>query len=365
MTGVGKGRQIAGVLRDSFSRSKKDSDKQISSRRRHLWISVSRELLEDAKRDLNDIGCHAPVYDGVDVLGGAGSNSGKSNSSGVLFSTYAFLVSGKGKRLDDIIAWLTHSNNAKAKTQYDLEQKFDGCIILDEAHKAKNLCADPPTATGRLVLELQNRLPNARVMYCSATGVSDLSQMAYAVRLGLWGPGTNFPTFDMFKQSLEKRGVGAMEMLALEMKQSGSFVARTLSWDGAEFNTVQVSLSDDLVNVYDLSVKWWNRVKEEMESIVKVPAMNGTPKNLWRIYWSAHQRFFKEIAICAKISYVVADARSQLDAGNSVIIGLQSTGMLRCVVSCRVVARYSVYIKFVLSLLSLNHHHVRLNNPFV
>jgi hypothetical protein len=35
--------------------------------------------------------------------------------------------------------------------------------VFDEAHKAKNLYQDPPTATGKLVLALQDRLPNARV----------------------------------------------------------------------------------------------------------------------------------------------------------------------------------------------------------
>ena len=50
---------------------------------------------------------------------------------------------------------------------------FDGCIIFDECHKAKNLCptgAGKPTKTGMTVLELQNKLPKARVVYASATG---------------------------------------------------------------------------------------------------------------------------------------------------------------------------------------------------
>ena len=51
---------------------------------------------------------------------------------------------------------------------------FDGCIIFDECHKAKNLCptgAGKPTKTGQTVLELQNKLPKARVVYASATGM--------------------------------------------------------------------------------------------------------------------------------------------------------------------------------------------------
>ena len=46
-------------------------------------------------------------------------------------------------------------------------------LIFDECHKAKNLVpvgSSKPTKTGRTVLELQNMLPKARVVYCSATG---------------------------------------------------------------------------------------------------------------------------------------------------------------------------------------------------
>lgn len=45
--------------------------------------------------------------------------------------------------------------------------------------------------------------------------------------------------------------MGAMEMLALEMKRKGIFLARTLSWDGAEFHTVEVKLSKQQILQYD------------------------------------------------------------------------------------------------------------------
>jgi hypothetical protein len=101
--GIGKGRQIAAVLLDSLHRG----------RTRHLWVSVSRELQEDAKRDLRDLGCTVPVHDGVDALNlnskkglGAGGSIGK----GILFITYSLLVSGQGKRMEEIIQWLSGGN---------------------------------------------------------------------------------------------------------------------------------------------------------------------------------------------------------------------------------------------------------------
>jgi len=47
-------------------------------------------------------------------------------------------------------------------------------IIFDECHRAKNLCpvgSSKPTKTGKTVVELQQRLPNARIVYASATGI--------------------------------------------------------------------------------------------------------------------------------------------------------------------------------------------------
>lgn len=81
-------------------------------------------------------------------------------------------------------------------------------IVFDECHKAKNLCptgSSKPTKTGQTVLELQNRLPKARVIYASATGASEPKNMAYMTRLGLWGPGTPFKEFNDFIQAVERR----------------------------------------------------------------------------------------------------------------------------------------------------------------
>ena len=47
---------------------------------------------------------------------------------------------------------------------------------------------------------------------------------------------------------------------------------------------------------------------------------------IWRIFWSSHQRFFKELAICSKIPYLADDALKSVEQGCCVIFGLQSTG---------------------------------------
>jgi hypothetical protein len=52
--------------------------------------------------------------------------------------------------------------------------------------------SSPPSKTGLIVVKLQNELPNARIVYVSATPATEPRNMAYMVRLGLWGSGTPF-----------------------------------------------------------------------------------------------------------------------------------------------------------------------------
>ena len=226
------------------------------------------------------------VHDGAEVLdqmsGGKkskGLGAGGSLGKGVLFITYSLLVS--GKRMENIVSWLSGSgstSNVGEKSR--IEQSYTGVIVFDEAHKAKNLEQD--TRTAKLVIGIQERLPNARVLYASATGVSDIKHMVYATRLGLWGSSNPlYPTFETFQGALAKRGVGAMEMLALEMKRKGIFLARTLSWDGAEFNTMEVKLRGEQIASYDSAVRWWFNVKNEIEAALSIMSI-GPSKTLWR-----------------------------------------------------------------------------------
>ena len=69
---------------------------------------------------------------------------------------------------------------------------FQGVIALDECHRAK---AAGATGAGSAVLHLQSELPLARVVYASATSATELHNLQYLSRLGLWGRGTPFSSF--------------------------------------------------------------------------------------------------------------------------------------------------------------------------
>lgn len=53
------------------------------------------------------------------------------------------------------------------------------------------------------------------------------------------------------------RGVGAMEIVAMDMKLRGIYIARQLSFQGVSFRIDEVELEPKMRKVYDESVKLW------------------------------------------------------------------------------------------------------------
>ncbi|XP_041423399.1 protein strawberry notch homolog 1 isoform X2 [Xenopus laevis] len=315
--GVGKGRTIAGIIFENY----------LLSRKRSLWFSVSNDLKYDAERDLRDIGAKNISVHSLNKFK-YGKISSKHNGSvkkGVIFATYSSLIGesqsgGKYKtRLKQLLHWCG--------------EDFDGVIVFDECHKAKNLCpvgSSKPTKTGLAVLELQNKLPKARVIYASATGASEPRNMAYMSRLGIWGEGTPFREFNDFIQAVERRGVGAMEIVAMDMKLRGMYIARQLSFTGVTFKIEEVPLSHDYVKMYNKSVKLWVLARERFQQAADlIDAEQRMKKSMWGQFWSAHQRFFKYLCIASKVRRVVQLAREEIKNGKCVVIGLQSTGEAR------------------------------------
>ncbi len=55
------------------------------------------------------------------------------------------------------------------------------------------------------------------------------------------------------------RGVGAMELVAIDIKLRGMYIARQLSFSGVTFSTNEVQLTDEFVAAYDASAKLVSR----------------------------------------------------------------------------------------------------------
>lgn len=316
--GVGKGRTIAGLIYENY----------LLGRRKSLWLSVSNDLKYDAQRDLDDIGAQFIEVHALNKLKYAKISSPPNGGikRGVIFATYSSLIS----ESQNVSTKEKYNSRLKQLVQWLGGEDFDGVIVFDECHKAKNL-APSPTAksskTGLAVLDLQARLVNARVVYASATGASEPRNMAYMTRLGLWGLGTSFTDFNHFIQAIEQRGVGAMELIAMDMKLRGMYIARQLSFSGVHFSILDVPLADEYLQTYDRSVQLWIEIREKLFQAFDLADSPAFVRNhVIARYWLSHQRFFKYLCIACKVPKVVELARQAVRDGKCVVIGLQSTG---------------------------------------
>lgn len=309
--GVGKGRQIAGLILDNLVRN----------RHKHCWFSVSQDLHLDATRDLRDIGCAVDICKSIAEL-----KHCPKNAPCVLFSTYAGLISKGDKstlrsRMDELVDWLSVDCPA---------EEYEGVIVFDEAHKAKNFRLDGKDSTqvGNAVHALQMTFPKARILYSSATMVSDVSEMAYMTRLGYWGDNCMYPTFDVFKQVMDTLEVSGMELLAVDMKATGRAVVRNVSYEGAEFTMRTAQLKPQDARLYRDACVFWADLLDAVRA-ANCLCNNDSgweSKGVGSLFWAAHQRFFAQLILSLKVEACIEEVEQALAKGMAAIVGLQTTG---------------------------------------
>jgi predicted RNA methylase len=312
-TGVGKGRILAGIVLDNW----------LQNRRRSLWLSVNNDLLESARRDLNDLGVHIPLARINDYQ----ANGDTLLPEGVIFSSYSSLISSAKtgeKRLDQIQRWLGP----------------EPVVIFDEAHKAKNALASgrgEATLTGQAVIDLQDpeHNPEYRVVYSSATGATDVRNMAYMTRLGLWGPGTSFPDgFQQFLAEIDSGGVGAMEMVSRDMKSLGIYLSGSISFGVdpqsgkcVEYRECVHRLKTEQRTIYNRAAAAWRVILQNIDEALAVTNADRRARGVaLNRFWGDHQRFFRQLICAFKVPSVISETEAALQAGKSVVISLVGTG---------------------------------------
>ena len=326
-TGCGKGRQVAAILLDQWLRGRK----------RALWLSQSDKLLEDARRDWCAVGGHDAD---VIPLGKVRQGADIPHAQGILFATYATLRSparqGKPSRLDQIVAWLADGEDEEERHAYD------GVIVFDEAHAMANAAGSKsergetkPSQQGRAGLRLQNALPDARIVYVSATGASTVPGLAYARRLGLWASGeTPFETRTAFVAAMEAGGVAAMEVVARDLKALGLYQARALSYDGVEVDILEHPLSPEQRRIYDSYAGAFKIIHQNIQEALKATGITEGEKTLNKnaksaaisAFEGAKQRFFGHLLTSMKCPSLIRAIEADLDGGRSAVVQLVSTG---------------------------------------
>lgn len=134
---MGKGRTVVGLIYENAARG----------RRKSLWISISADLIHDARRDMRgclgaDDSVTGPVAGELAVHALKGLKPEATlglGMEGVLFMSYRLLCT----RLDQVVLWCGGD-------------KFDGCVILDEFHRGASPLVSP-------VLFFTERIPLCQI----------------------------------------------------------------------------------------------------------------------------------------------------------------------------------------------------------
>ena len=318
-TGAGKGRQSAGIILDNW----------MQGRRKAVWISKSDKLLEDAQRDWSALGMERLL---VTPLSRFPQGKPITLGQGVLFTTYATLRSddrgSKLSRVKQIVEWLGSD--------------FDGVIIFDESHAMQNAAGGKgergdvaASQQGRAGLRLQHALPNARIVYVSATGATTVHNLAYAQRLGLWG-GEDFPfsTRAEFVEAIEDGGVAAMEVLARDLRSLGLYTARSLSYDGVEYELLEHQLTPEQTRIYDAYAGAFAVIHNNLDAAMQAANITGDSGTLNRqaksaarsAFESAKQRFFGHLLTSMKTPTLIRSIEQDLANGHAAVIQIVSTG---------------------------------------
>ncbi len=316
-TGAGKGRQAAACILDQW----------LKGHRRHIWISKNAPLLEDAQRDWTAIG-GLPS----DIIDLARWKIGEEITApeGILFVPYGTLRSSRVEdtRLDQIVRWAGPG--------------FEGVIVFDEAHEMGGVAGGEGalgqkqgSLQGIAGVLLQNTLPRARVLYASATGASDVNNLAYAVRLGLWGPGTAFANREQFISEIRDGGIAAMELVARDLKASGLYLARALSFAGIEYDILRHDLSVEQIAIYDTYCEAWTIIHQNLEAALELTGVvdglenrtlnSGAKATARSRFEGTKQRFFAQVLLSLKLPSIFPEIDEHLAQDESVVVQLVST----------------------------------------
>mmetsp|Transcript_36127 Transcript_36127/g.65502 ORF Transcript_36127/g.65502 Transcript_36127/m.65502 type:complete len:1086 (+) Transcript_36127:39-3296(+) len=348
-TGCGKGRVISALLAHAATRpcgtTPPELQAEVERRRREgrarrcLWVSLSRDLAKDAERDLSDIGAEAlglRLFESIDKA----ENCDPSSAGNVLFITYAKLRNEKNAQ--DVVAWLGG-------------HLAEGLIVFDEAHSAKNFVSGKSGAStlqGRMVNYVQTACPMAPVLYASATACTEVNQMAYMPRLGLWGAGRQFVNFTDFCQDVESRGIAGMEEVALKLKASGVATSRSLSHAGSKLEVLHAPIDAHRVASYDRACGFWEHLQSEailalaemdqLENDLRAAQMKTEIENssdansakckkmprslFWNLFWSCQLRFFRQFLVSLKVPEVKRRVELCMAEQGQAVVTLWGTG---------------------------------------
>lgn len=328
-TGAGKTNEMLGVVMDNRLHGRFKAI-LIVEKRRHLpgfveaWASMGCD-----RRDF------IPLWDykAEDRIPAA---------RGILVATYSML-----RDYDDAAKAYVRVNQIAAWADRD----FAGPLLMDEAQAMRNAAGDEDSSgkasevsqQGLAGIALQDALPDARVVYASATGATDVHNLGYATRLGIWGEGTAFKDRQHFIKTFEEGNIGDLEQVTLSLKACGVYVARSISYEGVEVVNLPIILTPQERDVYNQAAEMWTRLHDAYRRNASLCGIPSDPEVIYSlrknynlkgaipyshlnsIYEANRKNSMSTLIAAFKARGVIVDAKRRIDDGQSVVIQMQNT----------------------------------------
>lgn len=338
-TGVGKTRELLGIILDNFRKGRK----------RAIIVTKNSDLYHEALSEWKKIGQDPAL---IRKVKGDASTSKEgdienipSDFDGIVFITYSqigrtgFQEKDLGEKEEGAPRERPIAEPQSVIGKIDKWVRgpaWSGVMVFDEAHAMANASdtkeerfTKAGSKQGKNGLLLQAMFPEARIVYASGTMVTNVSNLAYLTRLGLWGKNTAFPTLEAFISTIAHNGLAAMEVLAREMKGMGVYLARKISFKGVKYARMIYDLRSNpaLSQEYDVATNAFRTIYGHIINYVQRNGIKG--HDLGQInsaFFGLAQRFFNNFLIGSQMPMVIQAMRKDLEEGKSPVIQLVNTG---------------------------------------
>lgn len=311
-TGVGKTNEFCGAIMDQWIRGKK----------RHIIVVERSKHVEHVKGAWSMIG-----GDPKNVLfqGDRGAGESLPSRDGIMVTTYALIRD--DRRYNSLVEWANETN------------VMDGVLVFDEAHNMRNAVEDNfdegsgkknQSQQGMAGVELQAALPRAGVIYASATMATDVYNLGYAQRLGLWGENAPFQSETSFISELHSLDEAALEQICIDLKSAGRYCSRTLSFDGVEYDELEHRLTPKQKERFDQTVKSWRTYSKMVAAATQACTKKAVSSNRgFNDAIKVQRNQIETLLTNFSVETLIEDIHSEIAKGNSPVIQISMTGEAR------------------------------------
>ena len=327
-TGCGKGRQVAAIILDQWLRG----------RRRALWLSQSDKLLEDTRRDWTAVGGRE---EDVIPLGKVRQGADIPHAEGILFTTYATLRS--PARQGSAPASTRSSPGSQRATMKRTATPSRGSWFFDEAHAMANAAGSRgargevrPSQQGRAGLRLQNALPDARILYVSATGATTVPGLAYAHGASGSGHPARPPSRPAPPSSPPWKRAGSQRWRwwhAISRPSASTRLVRS-PMTGSRSTSWSTPSRPSSGRIYDSYAGAFKIIHANIQDALKATGIVDGDSTLNRnaksaalsAFEGAKQRFFGHLLTSMKCPSLIRAIEADIEEGRSSVVQLVSTG---------------------------------------